>query len=756
MQFRRGRIIAVIASLIAVVAAITVFFVWHPTQRQEVIVAAKPEAPPDLEKLRARFTAGVEALKRGDGNEAVARLGSFSFGSRAVEQYRLLFLAQAHDLAGAPAAARATYAGLLGRSPRFVGWDEVGTRLAAKYAAAGDHPHAAAVASSVASRSDAPAVTASARWQAVQSSFIEGDIGAVLQNARQIAVKSPRAPQAADGIEVVRTLTGIAPGASVPLTDAERLERAVALMRDGDQEHALEEMNALDATLTQADLRMPLQLNRGLALNQLRRFEDSNRVLEPLSSGPYKFAIPALYTASKNYRVLSASINPVVTKTITVKQKVGTVKVKPKGKKKKAVTKPKYANVKKNVQLVDLAKKAKKEEYDRLSSERLKDLLSLQLAPEIRVEVLNTLIGIAESKNQDAFERDLITQLAKVDPWQDSGLQHFWDKAWAAYARGDLKTAVELCTFIRDTYRHPGVRRQAQYWYARSIERLGQKDEAAQIYRDLAAAPYADVYATYAASRGAKRQETTTNPLKEKRPDWPEIAERDMPKELRLAYELTALTDFRDARVEIQKNLNRANQPFADALMGDIYNSIGDTLLMMRALKRAYPKLATVEQDEVPTYFLGMYYPTRYHDEIIREAKKNDLDPYVIMGLIHQESYYNPRAKSGVGATGLMQLMPATGREIAKRLHTGSNLEDPNTNIRLGTNYFKTLVNMFSGNVNLAIASYNAGMGNVMKWRRGAPGRPMDEFLESIPFPETRNYVKRVNMLGASYRRLTR
>jgi soluble lytic murein transglycosylase len=63
---------------------------------------------------------------------------------------------------------------------------------------------------------------------------------------------------------------------------------------------------------------------------------------------------------------------------------------------------------------------------------------------------------------------------------------------------------------------------------------------------------------------------------------------------------------------------------------------------------------------------------------------------------------------------------------------------------------------MFGGVVQLAVASYNAGMGNVIRWRRAAPHKPLDEFLESIPFPETRNYVKRVTMLSASYRRLSR
>src|SRR5262249_39834250 len=152
-----------------------------------------------------------------------------------------------------------------------------------------------------------------------------------------------------------------------------------------------------------------------------------------------------------------------------------------------------------------------------------------------------------------------------------------------------------------------------------------------------------------------------------------------------LAYELTALSDARGAMLEIRANLGRENTPFAEALLADLYNSMGNAELMALSLKRAYPQLATVEQDSVPRYFLAMYYPMRYRDAIDKYSKQNGLDPFVIMGLIHQESMFTPGAKSAVGAVGLMQLMPATGKELAQRLGTSSNLTDATTNIRLGT-----------------------------------------------------------------------
>src|SRR5207237_3294036 len=282
-------------------------------------------------------------------------------------------------------------------------------------------------------------------------------------------------------------------------------------------------------------------------------------ILDPMARSAYKFAIPAIYTASKNYRVLSNLINPMVNKVIVVRQRVGTIKVHVKGKT-KPVLKPKFANVKKTIQLVDLAKKAKKEEYDRLSIERLKDLLSLPLADEVRIEVLNTLIALAESKNQEQYERKLVTDLAKLDPSQEAGLQHFWGTAWAAYSRGDLNGAAEWCEFVRDTYRNPNVKRQAEYWRAKSIERLGRKEESAAMYRNLAAAPYADLYVLFCQAHGAQHQDPAINPLKMQRPDWPQLAEQNMPQELRLDYEITALEDKRDARLEIQHNLKRSHE----------------------------------------------------------------------------------------------------------------------------------------------------------------------------------------------------
>ena len=764
LQALRRKWILVGAAVAVIIALVPLAYlaVRHEQKKIDQVAETKPpEAPPDLEKLRGPFIAGVQAVQRGDGLAAVKHLSSFDFGPRAVEQYRLYYLARGHELAGNGTMARRSLAQLWASQPRLVHGTDAAFNLAGMHLDTGALRAAAAVYQGIAARTDNSAIAGTARWQEIEARFAAGDLAGVFDAARLIAIRNPRAPQAGSAIAVWRSLTATPYPKPLALTPAERLERAVSLMRDGDAKSALTELTALEPDAPPS-LRLPVTLNRGLALHHMRRFEESSKVLEPLTGTYFRYAIPALFHAAKNYRVLAASIDPIVKKTVTEKKKVGTVKVKVKtGKGKKArtrtVTKPKYRNVSRTVELVDLAKKKKKENYQALHSERLRDLLQLPLSNPVRIDVLSAIIQIAQEKDQDEYLQELVPQVIALDRSADPALQHFWDKAWAAYTRGDLDSARSLFRFIADTYTSINVSRQSEYWYARSIERQGRKEDAAAIYQKLAAAPYADLYALHSVSRGATRQEVKSNPLEKGGADWREIAEKEMPPELRLAYELTALSAFGEARREIQKNIRRENQRFGDALLADFYNSTGNVLLMYLALRRAFPQLASVEQDSVPAYFLRMYYPVKYEEEIRENAKRNGLDPHLVMGLILQESYYNPVAKSRVGATGLMQIMPPTGKEIAGRLRIPfgeKRLENPEVNIRLGTYYLKTLINTFSGNVFLAVASYNGGQGNVARWRRAARGKPIDEFIESIPFPETRNYVKRVTLLRASYARI--
>jgi len=145
-------------------------------------------------------------------------------------------------------------------------------------------------------------------------------------------------------------------------------------------------------------------------------------------------------------------------------------------------------------------------------------------------------------------------------------------------------------------------------------------------------------------------------------------------------------------------------------------------------------------------------YPLRYGDLIRHSAARFGVDPALVASVIHAESRFRPRAVSPRGARGLMQVMPETGAWLAHRLHldefTLEDLFDPITNITLGTFYLSELAHEFGGDWVLTLAAYNGGRQNVKRWLGGKKTIS----IEDIPFPETRNYVRRVLQTYRLYR----
>ena len=144
------------------------------------------------------------------------------------------------------------------------------------------------------------------------------------------------------------------------------------------------------------------------------------------------------------------------------------------------------------------------------------------------------------------------------------------------------------------------------------------------------------------------------------------------------------------------------------------------------------------------------------HDDIIRQqASDKDLDPALIAAVIYEESRFRDQT-SHAGARGLMQITPETADAIAR--HSGgtrftqSDLAEPQINISYGSYYLRLLLDHYGQNETLAIAAYNAGMGNVDRWVRDAGGADEFESAEHIPFPETRAYVENVMDRRADYR----
>jgi soluble lytic murein transglycosylase len=194
---------------------------------------------------------------------------------------------------------------------------------------------------------------------------------------------------------------------------------------------------------------------------------------------------------------------------------------------------------------------------------------------------------------------------------------------------------------------------------------------------------------------------------------------------------------------------------FAEA---EIYASDGETFRAMRVLKRALPFYTSAPIETIPKGCWKILFPQPYWTAIQQESAKNGLDPYMVASLIRQESEFNPGAISSANAFGLMQLLPSVGRSMAKQegvKHFNENeLFNPETNIKLGTRYLKQTLDKFDGQAPYAFAAYNAGDSRVADWQSIGKYHGMDEFVESIPFTETREYVEAILRNESIYREL--
>ena len=209
--------------------------------------------------------------------------------------------------------------------------------------------------------------------------------------------------------------------------------------------------------------------------------------------------------------------------------------------------------------------------------------------------------------------------------------------------------------------------------------------------------------------------------------------------------ELLALGKARDAKEQWRHTLNQ--QPV------NRRSALGDV-----ALSRDWPDLATdAANSGVAWDRLDLRFPKRYWAEFQSAAEMEDVDAYQLIALARRESSLYPMAKSEVGARGLMQVMPATARGVAKRrgdtYRGASSLYDPQLNIVLGSAYYAELLRRYDGNRIKALAAYNAGPSRVDRWASGSLAP--DQWVDSLPFAETREYVQAVLAYTVIYRVLS-
>jgi len=340
-----------------------------------------------------------------------------------------------------------------------------------------------------------------------------------------------------------------------------------------------------------------------------------------------------------------------------------------------------------------------------------------------------------------------------------------WKAGWWAFSKEDYTETIRLFESAAAGLRRSDYRSGWVYWAARSHERLG--------HRDMAIAGYEQTIADYRNSYYGREAERLLEQLRAaSRPAGagpvvpvgraPRVTfdPGPQPANAALVQALLSAQLYADAAGELRRTQRvQGNSPMIEATLAYALNRKGDLRPGISAMKRAYPQYMAEGGDALPRELRTVLFPVAYWDLIQQHAALHKLDPFLIAALVAQESTFDAGIKSVANAWGLMQILPSTGQRYARRLKiqpfNTASLTRPEINVRIGMQYFADLVDQFGG-IAPALAAYNAGENRVERWLAERPGVDRDEFIDSIPFPETQGYVKKIIGTAEDYRLLYR
>lgn len=349
----------------------------------------------------------------------------------------------------------------------------------------------------------------------------------------------------------------------------------------------------------------------------------------------------------------------------------------------------------------------------------------------------------------DAFPAGRYTQTAE------------WRIAWVSYLDRRPEADELLLNFL-EKYPASAYTPDALYWLGRNAEREGNAARARSFYKKDVER-YPQTYFGHAAEPRLAQLgsgEDDPIPILDKIPTLPALRSFDEP--------IPAAVMDRWERAQALRAI--AFDSSAELELKSAYFATASPRLLLEAAQAAFdqghfgvglsygrlivPSSEARKKDDVPLPAWKALYPLPYEAALRRESVKNSLDPMVVAGLIRQESTFQADAASHAGAIGLMQVLPMTGRKMAKQLHlrySHDKLIDPEYNLTLGTVYLRGLIHDLGG-LEQALAAYNAGEDRIAAWAAERKYEEIGELVESIPFTETREYVQIVLRNAEAYR----
>ena len=328
--------------------------------------------------------------------------------------------------------------------------------------------------------------------------------------------------------------------------------------------------------------------------------------------------------------------------------------------------------------------------------------------------------------------------------------------AWLRFQSKDYRGAQKGFSRMRATYPEHWLISSATYWAAFSAERTGDRKSALIHYR-AGARDYRHRYYGQLALRAIARLARGGESGAPKPPPPGKAGFRKWlrppPKSasVREAAALLSSMGFHELAAKEYRRLG--SSPYSRYQAARAFTAAGQSHRAIYLINESFWDAVRAGGSDLPREFWETVYPL-----VVKRREPGGANPYLVNAVIRAESAFDTRAISPAGARGLMQLMPATGRRLARkhkvRIRSVSDLFDPEVNTRLGARHLGALIREFGGALVPAIASYNAGRRPVKRWWEAGRNKPIEIFIEEIPYQETKNYVKRVLGYYNEYKRI--
>jgi soluble lytic murein transglycosylase len=351
-------------------------------------------------------------------------------------------------------------------------------------------------------------------------------------------------------------------------------------------------------------------------------------------------------------------------------------------------------------------------------------------------------------------------------PESPQAAQAHWRMAFEAYLANE-QDAAGLMREHLEQYPSNNTAAPALYFLGRLAEREANYTTAAAFYRALAEGRPNTYYAVLARERMTAAELRGTS-VSTKTAEF--LGTIKLPVAKPVPAEATAATTMRIERSRLLRSAGLWDLADAELRFGartdaqpalvamEMAAAAEAPYLGLRAMKSLNSNYLSMSLESAPEKFWKLLFPLPYREQLMASAKAVDLDPYLVAGLIRQESEFNPEAVSRANAYGLTQVLPVTGRQFARRAgierFTNRVLFQPAINLKIGATIFRSMLDSNHGSLEETLAAYNAGPNRAAEWRGWNTYREPAEFVEAIPFSETREYVQAVLRNADVYRRL--